>query len=108
MKTMMFSVFDIKAAVYGTPFFMPREAAAIRAFGDLVNDERSTVSKHPEDYVLFHIGDFEDDTANIEVVKPRSLVTGASMVRPTSVERFGPEGMHNLTESNTVNGEVVR
>jgi len=81
MKTMMFSVFDVKAAVFGTPFFMPREAAAIRAFGDLANDLQTMVGKHPEDFILYHIGDFDDEHADVDTVKPRSIVTAASLVR---------------------------
>ena len=98
MITMMFSVFDSKAAVFGTPFFMQREAAAIRAFSDLANDPQTMVGKHPEDFALFHVGDFDDDTAGFNSVKPRNLVTAASMVKATIP--FTPK------EVLTLNGEV--
>ena len=84
MKTSVFSVFDTKAAVYGTPFFMAREQMAIRAFTDLCNDGNTMVGKHPEDFTLFHLGDFDDDAGCLHPVKPRGLVTAASLIKPLS------------------------
>lgn len=81
----MFSIFDTKAAVFGTPFFMPREGMAIRALQDLVNDGQSMVNKHPEDFSLYHIGDFEDETASFDSVKPRNLVTASALIKYPSL-----------------------
>lgn len=83
MMTMCFSVFDTKAAVFGTPFFMPREAMAIRSFEDLTNDGKSLVFNHPEDFSLYHVGDFDDDSGEMVPVKPRNLVTAASLLKPS-------------------------
>jgi len=85
VKTMMFSVFDSKAAVFGTPFFMQREAMAIRAFTDLVNDPQTMVGKHPEDFSLFHVADFDDETAVSVSYAPRNLCTASSLLRPVGV-----------------------
>lgn len=56
----VFSIFDEKAAVYGQPFFMPHNGQALRAFSDLVSDEKSSVNKHPEDYKLYVIASYDD------------------------------------------------
>lgn len=83
MKTKMFSVFDVKAACYGAPFFMPREQMAIRAFADGVNEVgnvNNQWAKHPEDFSLFYIGDFDDDLAQLDSVKPVCLVTASAVV----------------------------
>lgn len=85
MKTSIFSVFDSKLAVYNTPFFMQREQAAIRSFTDAVNDPQTTLNKHPEDYTLFHIGDFDDDTGELIPVHPRGLITASAVVRPAGL-----------------------
>lgn len=79
MDTLMFSVFDSKAAVFGTPFFMPREAMAIRAFTDLVNDGRSMVSQHPEDFSLFKVGWFDDDKGVLHPSTHVNLCTASSL-----------------------------
>lgn len=70
----IFSIYDSKAEAYMQPFFMKTKGEAVRAFSDLVRDPQSMVSKHPEDYVLFEIGSFDDQKAEICVLdSPRSL-----------------------------------
>lgn len=62
MKLKVFSIFDVKAKVYSNPFFMPQSGQAMRAFGDLVVDEKSEVCRHPEDYSLFQVGEYDDNS----------------------------------------------
>ncbi len=75
----MYAIFDKKAACYATPFFAPRDAVAHRLFGDLINDDRSTVNKHPDDYSLDCIGEFDDGDGKVQSSKPQSIVNGASV-----------------------------
>lgn len=81
MITKVFSIFDAKAAVYGPPFFAPREAIAIRSFTDLANDRSTTISRHPEDFDLRLIGEFNDETGELINVENKILGTAAMFVR---------------------------
>lgn len=81
MKTNMYCVFDSKAAVYGVPFFMVNDAMAIRSFGDLANDDRTLVGKHPEDFTLYRVGYFDDSTGVSQSCEPIAMVTASAMVR---------------------------
>lgn len=56
----VFSVFDVKADAFQTPFFAPTAGLAVRMFKDLTNDERSTVSRYPADFKLVQVGEFND------------------------------------------------
>lgn len=75
-------IFDTKALVYSKPLYFPSLAAAIRSFEDAVNTDTSDYAKHPEDYIMFHIGTYEDLDATIalqpstEIVKAVTLVKG--------------------------------
>ena len=62
MKLKAYSVFDSKAEAYGLPHFFVAKGLAIRAFTDLTNDPQSLISKHPEDFDFFEIGEFDDLT----------------------------------------------
>lgn len=81
MKVKMFSVYDKKAAYYGTPFCFPRRELAERAFSDLVNDPKSSLFNHAEDFTLHYIGEFDDDLGLIVSVSPEPIVVGASVKR---------------------------
>lgn len=71
MKTKVFAIYDHKASVYGTPFFMVNHAMAVRAFGDLAEDERTTVGKHPEDFTLYQVGEFDDGSGTLVDLNPK-------------------------------------
>jgi len=62
MITKIFSMYDSKVEAYNKPFHQTTKGEALRTFIDAVNDERSPMSKHPEDYSLFQIGEFDDQT----------------------------------------------
>lgn len=76
----VFTVFDIKTEIYQQPFFMPATGAAIRAFSDMVNDDpsKNQFAAHPEDYILYEIGSYDDSTGNfIPLDLPKALGTGS-------------------------------
>ncbi len=55
-----YAIYDLKAKAYALPFFAINAAVALRQFGSLCNQPESSVSKYPEDYILFEIGEFDD------------------------------------------------
>ncbi len=60
MKLIVYSIFDEKGKSYSRPFFMHHHGEALRAFQDLVMDQQSMISRHPEDYKLYVLGMFSD------------------------------------------------
>lgn len=65
MIQQVYSVFDVKAGAFLTPFFLPSDGMAIRIFSDCVRDPNHQFGKHPEDYTLFRVGNFDCDTARL-------------------------------------------
>ena len=66
MKLHVFSIFDSKSEIFNTPIFLPAIGQARRTFGDQVNDKESPFNKHPEDYTLFLIGEYETDSGKLK------------------------------------------
>lgn len=56
----VFTVHDAKSEAYLPPFHLQTKGQAIRAFTDCVNDPNHQFAKHPEDYTLFELGEFDD------------------------------------------------
>lgn len=73
MKTLVFSVYDSKAEFFGTPFFSQTRGMAIRMFCDAAQDKNTMLAKHPNDFILFEVGTFDDSTGVLEAVKPVNL-----------------------------------
>jgi hypothetical protein len=66
MKMKVFSVIDLKAQTYMPPFFMHNEKLAERAFGDAANNGEHMFCAHPEDYALYCLGEWDDETGKME------------------------------------------
>lgn len=56
------SAFDSKTAAFCTPFYVAHLEIALRAFSDAVNDPSHELHKHAPDFMLFHLGTFDDQT----------------------------------------------
>lgn len=70
MKQLLISVYDVKAGAYNAPVSMISKAAAIRSFSDAVNDPKSDFAKHPEDYSINVVGEWDPVSG---VLKPLSV-----------------------------------
>lgn len=65
MNLRVYSVYDLKAKIFMQPFFSHNVATAGRMFSDTVNDSSTMLHKHPEDYCLYEIGGFDDETGEL-------------------------------------------
>lgn len=58
----VYAVHDDKAGAFLSPFFVARDAMAIRMFSDAVNDPNTMFAKHPKDFTLFRLARYDDNT----------------------------------------------
>lgn len=78
MITKVYTVYDTAVAAFMTPFFCRSHGEAIRSFSDAINDEKSNLAKHLQDYSLFYIGDFDDSSGDIvKPLAPERLLSGS-------------------------------
>jgi len=78
MKLTVFSIFDEKAQTFSKPFFLTHKGEAIRVFSDVVNDEKSMIAKHPEDYKLYKLGSFDDVSGVMESLPMPEFINNAT------------------------------
>lgn len=79
MKMVICSIHDTKAEAFSQPMFFQAVGQALRSFIDAVTDERdgnNNFAKHPEDFNLFRIGTFDDQTGEIVPEAPFHLGNG--------------------------------
>lgn len=83
MKMVCVAIYDIKAEAFMRPFFAPRTALATRSFTDEVNRpaEDNPLYRHPEDYRLMQIGEWDDETGLFVPLTSPQLVVEAVNVR---------------------------
>jgi len=74
----VFSVRDMKSEAFLQPYFSPTPGAALRAFGDACAKSDSPFYVHPNDYVLFEIGCYDDSDGLITAVVPVKMMACAA------------------------------
>lgn len=74
------AVFDSKVGAYSPPFFVKTKGEAIRSFTDACADDNLPFKKHPGDYRLFLLGEFDDNSGLLTAVGNPVPLIGADEV----------------------------
>ena len=73
MQHITASVFDKATQHYMRPFTAMTGGEAMRLFEDEVRKPGTPFNAHPEDYALFQIATFDDQTGKITAIEPLCL-----------------------------------
>lgn len=71
MISKVYTVYDSKVEAYMTPFFMRGKGEALRAWASTVNDSQTQFCKHPSDFTLFEIGEYDDTMGVIKMYEAK-------------------------------------
>lgn len=81
-KLYMVCVRDRALGAFLRPFSVPALGAALRSFQDEVNRADGEICKHPDDYDLYHLGEFDDITGALTAVSPPvQIAIGKQLVK---------------------------
>lgn len=83
MVLRMYSVRDSKGEIFNVPFFKKTHGEAERDFHMLANDEKGLVSKFPDDYDLYFIGSYDDQSGKVEALDTPQHILKAVQARKT-------------------------
>lgn len=68
MELKIFSIRDQKSEVFNTPWYKTTHGEAERDFRSAVNDEKTFLYKHPEDFDLYFLGTYDDNTGKFQTL----------------------------------------
>jgi len=106
----IYSIFDSKSGIFSVPYFVINDNVALRSFADVVNDPSTTVFRHPTDYVLYKIGEFDDSTGRLTSITPvLSLGNAGEFKRDRAPLEFA-RSLANVVQADVKNGteEVLK
>ena len=83
MHLFVVCVKDRAAEVFNRPFFVPHRNVAIRDFTDEVNRVAADnqLNKHPDDFDLYLLGEFNDNTGEFSISTPQVLVRAKDVLQ---------------------------
>lgn len=77
----IFAIYDRKAELYNTPFFLQHAAIAERHFSrQVIDDGSSVLHTNPADFALCELGSFDDKTAKFNMYQGPVQITDAEKV----------------------------
>lgn len=82
MKLQVVAIKDEKSEAYGTPNFVTAVGVAVRGFSDEINRpaDDNVLYRHPDDFVLYHLGEYDDKYALFEQLGiPEVLCRGSAL-----------------------------
>lgn len=92
MMMRCYTVFDRKTLSYHLPYYAVNDSAAVRTLSDAVSDVNSLYGRHPNDFVLYCCGTFDDQKGAMEPSSPLLHVIDAiALVKAIQSEIPFPE-----------------
>ncbi|AXH74602.1 MAG: nonstructural protein [Microviridae sp.] len=76
----LYTVYDRVAGRHFNPFPEDNDAAAMRSFRMMANNVESMISQNPDDFDLYHVGDFDPYDAQLDGVDIIRLVINAAVL----------------------------
>lgn len=73
MKVLVFSIRDVKLGSFLQPFFSQNLATATRTIVHTLRDPQSHFRQFPDDFILFHLGEFDDELGSFTSSEPVNL-----------------------------------
>jgi len=81
MLLKIYSIRDTKGEIYNTPFYQRTHGEAERNFKTVASDSKSTISQFPEDYDLYYLGEYDDQTGKIKSLdKPQHITKAINVI----------------------------
>lgn len=83
MKYVIVSVRDMAAECFAMPQYVAARGQAVRGLTDQVNSkEGGVVHDHPEHFVLYALGFFDDQSGKFEAHDPEQICLAVDLVKP--------------------------
>lgn len=100
-----YTLYDRKALTYNPPFFAVADGVAVRMLQELVADQNTSPGRHPNDYVLYCCGAYDDQSGVMHPVTALRHIIDASSVAPRNTPLpFDPQPR---PAAGTANGSTV-
>jgi len=78
------SIWFFLATIFSPPHIFTAKGIALRAFADMIDNPQTTISKHPQDFSLALIGEFNETTGQFYPQFPPVFVATGLDFKPAA------------------------
>uniref|UniRef100_A0AAU8B624 Nonstructural protein n=1 Tax=Dulem virus 196 TaxID=3145673 RepID=A0AAU8B624_9VIRU len=76
----VYSVYDSCVGSFEGPFLSVNDGTAIRVISDTIFRQDNMIQRHPEDYKMFCLGEFDLYTGELKGTKPRQVINFVDII----------------------------
>lgn len=87
MQQLIIAVRDRQLNAFMRPFTAQTAGQAIRSFRDEINRPDSELNRHPEDYELYRLGTFNEQTGEIKSEDPQQIALASNLIEQNTFTR---------------------
>ncbi len=102
MKAQCYAIYDTCSGIYEKPFFSTADALVKREFEDIAVSADHPISKHPEHYSLWRLGNFDNLTGKINDEQNECLIQAVEAISQSqqvaSIGDYAPGNSKDLPE----------
>jgi len=85
MKVQLYAIFDTCSGIYEKPFFHTADDAVKREFQDVCTAADHPISKHPEHYSIWRLGNFDNLTGSVVDEQNECLWTATEAISQSQI-----------------------
>lgn len=83
MRVFVIAIKDRALDAFMRPMFVPARALAVRSFTDELNRKDTPMNSHPDDYDMYQIAEFIEETGEFILPdNPELIVRGKDVLKP--------------------------
>jgi len=82
MKKQILAIKDQKADYFLDPMLTKTIGEGERQFQQIASDPKTLLHTNPEDFVLYHLGEFDTTTGLVEPILPKSIMRADAVQKP--------------------------
>lgn len=108
MKTGLYAVYDTKGSFYFPPFCAGNDELAIRSILTMVLEGKTNISRFPEDYQIFRLGEFDDQSSKIlSNDQPQYIISVCVLVEEFQRRKINEKMLRERKKENGDNSNKV-
>lgn len=75
----LYTVLDKQSKTTNQPFPMQTNRDAIEGLRQVVQDENTTISKHPDDFDLYYLGEYDEREMQFIISSPEKVISASEL-----------------------------
>lgn len=107
MLKLVFTIYDTKAKTYRNPMVADTRGDFMRSLQDVVNEPDTLFNKHPTDFSLFELGQFDTETGTFVLSKSPEYKCQMLELKRESIPNTTIAETHSPLEDSITTPEVL-